>query len=378
MEDQNKNQFHQTQSYHPGSPQPTPQLPKKKRFAKANAWLKAHPRKSLVLLVAGLLVVGGGILFALSGGDFSTIVTPAKATTPERYYSLLTGKEVDEKDSKRPITGVMIENSPEARPQSGLKEAGVVFESVAEGGITRFLVLYQEGKPKIIGPVRSVRPQFASLIAPFDAGLAHVGGSQIPLKKLRSGRIRDLDQFFNADTYWRATDRFAPHNVYTSTQKLDALNKAKKYTVSTLKPWERTKKAKPVEKPTAKAISIPVSSGLYNVNYTWNKAKNTYTRSQGGEVHKDREKGAITPSVVVVMQVPHDVIRDSNGYSYPDVNTSGKAWVFQNGTVTQVSWKKKDDKSMIAFTNASGEVAKLSPGQTWITIIKPDTKPTWK
>ncbi len=378
MEDQNKNQFHKMESYQPGQSQGVPKKLKKKRFAKIDAWLKTHPRKSLVLLVTGLLIVGGGILYALGGADFNTIVTPAKATAPKQFYSLLTGKEVSEGDSKRPVTSAMIENSPDARPQSGLKEAGVVFESVAEGGITRFLVLYQEDKPQLIGPIRSVRPQFASLVAPFDAGLAHVGGSDIPLKKLRSGKIRDLDQFFNADAYWRATDRFAPHNVYTSTQKLDALNKAKGYTSSSLSPWGHNRKAIAAKEPNAKVVTIPVSSDLYNVSYTWIKEKNLYARSQGGEVHKDREKGAITPSVVIAMQVPHDVIKESNSYSYPEVNSKGTAWIFQNGTVKQVKWAKKDDKSMIQFTDNEGKAIKLNQGQAWITLIKPDTKPTWK
>ena len=226
MNNENQNQFHRNESYQPNTNQMA-KPPKKKRFAKADAWLKKHPKKSLMVLALTIFLSGAGMIFALSGGSFNVVTTPAKASEPKKFYSSLTGVEVTEAVSKRPVTGVMIENSPDARPQSGLKEAGVVFESVAEGGITRFLALYQEGQPKLIGPVRSVRPQFASLVAPFDAGLAHVGGSDIPLKKLRSGKIKDLDQFFSPDYYWRATGRYAPHNVYTSAQKLDALNKAK-------------------------------------------------------------------------------------------------------------------------------------------------------
>lgn len=362
---------------------PLPNAPKKQskfkqKLAKIDAWLHAHPRKSMALLVGFLFLFGAGIIFALSGWNFDVITTPAKSTAPERFYSQLTGKEISEADSKRPVTAVMIENSPEARPQSGLAEAGVVFESVAEGGITRFLALYQEDKPQTIGPVRSVRPHYASLVAPFDAGLAHVGGSDIPLRKLRSGKIRDLDQFFNPEAYRRATDRYAPHNVYTSTSELDALNKKKNYKDSDFLEWAHLKKAIAAKKPNAKKITVPVSTGLFAVDYTWNKAKNEYVRSQGGAAHTDREKGAITPEAVIVMQVPHDVIRDSNGYSYPNVNTKGKAWLFQNGTVQQIKWSKKDDKSMIQFTDSKDEAVKLRPGRLWVTLIKPSTKPTWK
>ncbi len=351
---------------------------KKKRFARADVWLKQHPRKGWLLLTSLLLVIGAGLLVAVSGSSILSVYGRETRTFPPEYYSKLTGLKVSKSDSERPVTAVMIENSPDARPQSGLAQADTVFESVAEGGITRFLVLYQEDKPSLIGPVRSVRPQFASLVAAYDAGLAHVGGSDIPLKKLRSGKIKDLDQFFNADTYWRATDRYAPHNVYTSATKLDALNKAKGYTKSEFTPWQRSKVAVGAKTPTARSITIPVSTGLFEVAYKWDKAKNHYVRSEGGAPHKDREKGSITPKVVIAMQVPHDVIRDSNGYSYPQVNSHGKAWIFQNGTVKEVKWSKNDDKSMISFTDSEGKAVTLSPGKTWVTLIRPDAKPTWK
>ena len=107
----------------------------------------------------------------------------------------------------------MIENSPDARPQSGLKAAGVVYEAIAEGGITRFMALYQTSKPELIGPVRSLRMYYLDWFAPYSASIAHVGGSLNALTEARSGKYRDLDQFFNSQTYWRASDRYAPHNV---------------------------------------------------------------------------------------------------------------------------------------------------------------------
>lgn len=375
-----KQSFHTTESYQPHL-QPIDK-PKKHRLKKCLAWLKHHKKISVLLGLIFVLAVAGGIYAFINARDntptTATKKVKQKAIVVEKIYSPLTGAEVSKEDSLRPVTGVMVENSPEARPQSGIKDAGVVFESVAEGGITRFLLLYQEAKPSIIGPVRSVRPQFASWVAAFDAGLAHVGGSDIPLKKLRSGQIKDLDQFFNAGAYARVTNRAAPHNVYTSDEKLQSLNVAKKYTSSTFTPWKRSKKDAPSTAPTAKAITVPVSTGLFGVNYNWDTATNSYLRNEGGAPHNDREGGQLSPKVVIVMQVPHDVVRDSNNYSYPDVNTSGKAWIFQNGLVSEVSWKKTDDKSQIAFTDASGKPLELNAGQTWITAIRPDRVPAWQ
>lgn len=373
--DSTASEYHKFESYQPHE-QPVDK-PKGSRTARINAWLKKHWKPVLAVLVIIVIALGATLAYLFKGLEYE----PSLASTVkknQRLYSQLTGKEVDEADYKRPVTGVMIENSPEARPQSGLQEAGVVFESVAEGGITRFLVLYQEGKPEVIGPVRSVRPQFASWVAGFDAVLAHVGGSDIPLAKLRSGQIKDLDQFFNAKAYTRVSNRAAPHNVYTSTEKLDALNESKGYTSSNFSSWKRKTKESPSETPSAGAITIPVSTGAFSVTYSWDAASNNYVRSVGGKPHTDREKGQITPKVVIAMQVPHDIIRDSNGYSYPDVVGSGKAWLFQDGAVSEITWSKSNDKDNVSFKDAEGKNVELEAGQTWITAIRPDKTPSWQ
>lgn len=377
MKDENKD-FNKYESYQPHK-KPIDK-PKGDKIRRINHWLKAHKPLVLILIALFAISLGGTIFYLYSTINYSVpeISYSAKKKVNTKYYSPLTGAEVSQADTQRPITAVMIENSPEARPQSGLKDAGVVFESVAEGGITRFLVIYQEAKPSVIGPVRSVRPHFASLVAAFDGGLAHVGGSDIPLAKLRSGKIKDLDQFFNAGAYQRSSNRAAPHNMYTSDEKLQRLNQSKNYKSSKFESFSRTKKEVIAATPDAKAIAIPVSTGLFAVNYDWDQASNSYLRSQGGAPHMDREAGRIAPKVVIAMQVPHDVIRDSNNYSYPNVIGSGKAWLFQNGTVAQINWSKAGDNDQIKFTDTTGKNVELNRGQTWISLIKPDKTPSWQ
>ena len=116
----------------------------------------------------------------------------------------------------------MIENSPDARPQSGIKQAGVVYEAIAEGGITRFLALYQEAKPGLIGPVRSVRMYYVDWAAPYNASIAHIGGSAAALAEVRNGNYRDIDQFFNSGSYWRAIA--TPRTMYTPTLSASTLS----------------------------------------------------------------------------------------------------------------------------------------------------------
>jgi hypothetical protein len=348
----------------------------KPRFwTRLHDWIHIHPVATYCIAGAGLILAATLTTVALLYQKPVQVAAPTvakvapKPAAPIKYYSPLTGLAVDnEAATKQAVTAIMIENSPDARPQSGLKDAGVIYEAIAEGGITRFLTLHQQDKPQLIGPVRSVRMYYVDWLAPYNASIAHVGGSAAALSEVRNGSYRDIDQFFNASTYWRATDRYAPHNVYTSFAKLDALNQAKGYTESHFTGFSRVD-AKPSSTPTATTINVSISGPLYDSSYSYNKADNTYLRSQAGAPHLDREGGQIAPSVVIAMKVNMSLTLE-DGYRESITTTgSGKATIFQNGTAQDVTWHKADRQSQITFTDANGNDVPLVRGQTWIAAI---------
>lgn len=324
-----------------------------------------------ILLALGLVAIATLIVFALAPQQTpgSLKVSSTKTPEPTRYYSPLTGNKVDtEAATKQAVTGIMLENSPDARPQSGLKQAGIVYEAIAEGGITRFLALYQEAKPQLIGPVRSVRMYYVDWVAPYNASVAHIGGSAAALKEVRNGTYRDIDQFFNGAYYWRATDRYAPHNVYTSFEKLDALNNAKGYTSSSFTAWPR-QDGKASQTPNATSVAINFSSALFNTSYEYDKASNTYLRSIGGEASNDREEGRIAPTTVIAMKVAMSTVLE-DGYRESITTTgSGEAIIFQNGTATTATWHKAARNSSIVFTDTNGKEVALNRGQTWVAAV---------
>lgn len=348
---------------------------KKPRF-----WTKlhdlAHRHPYLMYFIAGIGIITAAslIAFAVLYRPPQEIVSQPKATpapTPKvKYYSPLTGEEVpNELATTELVTAIILENSPDARPQSGLKQAGVVYEAIAEGGITRFLALYQQEKPELIGPVRSLRTYFVDWVAPYNASVAHVGGSKAALDEIRNGSYRDIDQFFHADAYWRASDRFAPHNVYTSFDRLDALNTAKKFTSSRFTSFGRTD-GKPAATPTATSVTINVSSPTFNSRYSYDKASNSYARSQGGAPHLDREDGQISPVVIVALHVDMRNVIEEDGYRERITTSgSGTAQVFQNGTVIEAKWSKKSRSGELRLHDTAGEAIKLNRGQTWITAV---------
>lgn len=349
-------------------------------------WFRRHKKLAIILSIVAVLVIGGGTVAALYflNQKPAPAPAPAKVVKPVpkppavKYYSPLTGEQVaDQTATTQPVTAIMIENSPDARPQSGLKDSGVVFEAIAEGGITRFAVLNQQEKPALIGPVRSVRMYFVDWIAAFNASIAHVGGSLAALNEVRNGSYRDIDQFFNGGYYYRATDRYAPHNVYTTSEKLDALNASKGYTSSTFTGFTR-KDSVAATTPTATSINVTISSVLYNSSYAYNATTNTYDRSEGGAPHLDREAGQISPRVVVVMTIPERTVLEDGYREQIDAIGSGKAVIFQDGTVQEVTWSKASLKDQIKFTDANGKDVPLARGQTWLTSIPENGGVTWQ
>jgi hypothetical protein len=304
-----------------------------------------------------------------------------KPKAPITVASPLSGEQIDPSLAGRPVTGIMIENSVFARPQSGLQDAGVVYEAIAEGGITRFLALFQDSRPSYIGPVRSLRPYYIDFAEPFQASIAHVGGSPEALARVRGGGYRDIDQFFNSNYYHRVSNRPAPHNVYTDFDKLDALNQAKGYTSSHFTIWPR-KPDKKLAIPTAKTIDIRISSGDYYSHYDYDPASNTYMRSEAGAAHleltspDDKTGVQIHPKAVIALVMGYSIEADGQHSAYADTGT-GTAIVFQDGGVTQAIWSKPDAASQIQFLDAAGAPLKLNAGQTWLTLVADPGKVTY-
>lgn len=358
---------------------------KKQRSHKLTRWfgrLKLWQQALFGVVLILMLVGGGAAVYALFGGspaETSKKAEPKKTTVvvakPTTVASTLTGRQVAPEINQRQVTGVMIENSQDARPQGGLQQAGVVFEAIAEGGITRFLALFQDTDAESIGPVRSVRPYYISWARGFDAAIAHVGGSPEALQIMRTQGLKDLDQSFNPSFFQRVTFRYAPHNVFTSTTQLRQLQDSKGYTNSAYTGFARNKTAgKPVSPVTAGNISVNISSRNYASSYVYNPTTNTYARNLAGAPHTDiTTKTQITPDVIIVMVTNYSIHPDRVHSVYGTLS-GGQVYVFQNGGVTTGTWAKPGDTAQITFSDDAGKPILLNPGQTWITPVSSSAK----
>lgn len=367
----------------PTSPAPSsPQTPRgpKQIWRRLTRWFgRLHPWQQA--LIGGIAVLA---LVALILGVYTLTkdepapAPPKKVVTqpkpveqkPTTVASTLTGRQVAPEINQRQVTAVMIENSTDARPQGGLQQAGVVFEAIAEGGITRFVALYQDTDAESIGPVRSVRPYYISWAQGFDAAIAHVGGSPEALQIIRDRGVKDLDQSANGAYFQRVTFRYAPHNVFTSTAKLRELQDKRGYTGSAYTGFIRAShKSDPVSPITAGNISVNISSQNYASGYSYDVATNSYGRTLAGSPHNDIASNTqIKPDVVIVMVMNYSIHPDGIHSVYNTIG-SGQVYVFQNGGVTTGTWSKTDHTAQITFSDANGNPIPLNPGQTWITAV---------
>ncbi|HSX43610.1 MAG TPA: DUF3048 domain-containing protein [Candidatus Saccharimonadales bacterium] len=347
---------------------------------------------SAIIVVLAISIGAGWTLThhkraAIAGAPQKSIVK--KTIPPTPIYSTLSGLQItDASLNQKPVTAVMVENSIDARPQSGLGDAGVVFEAIAEGGVTRFMALFQDKTPTDVGPIRSARPYYVQWALGFDAAYAHVGGSPDALNDIKTWGVHDMNQFYNAGYFHRVTSRAAPHNVYTGIDTLNQLEAKDGYT-STFTGFAR-KDDQPYKAPTqpsngskpltnqpvvtpANSIDFKLSGPTYDPHYDYDPSANTYKRSEAGAAHTDANTNTqLSPKVVVAMVVPLGRgALDSSGAYYSDYNPigTGAAYFFQDGTVVQGKWSKPDNSGALTFTDTNGTPFTLNRGQTWITAV---------
>lgn len=344
----------------------------------------------LSILVVGLLV------FSLWAGyqlGYSKLIFKDEALSPRG--TVVSGKPEEPTNFPNPINGllfkkseadswvnrlplgVIIENHTEARPQSGLTKADVVYEALAEGGITRLLAIFLQ-EDSGLGPVRSNRPYYLDWLSEYDGGYAHVGGSPEAQSLVKSYGIKDLDQFsLGNSAYERVGSRRAPHNVYTTTEKLRAAAEKKGYTrtfnIVSWKFLEEKDIPKRKDRPDVFNITLGFRGTYgYDVEWRYNADTNSYFRFNAGAPHLDAiNNSQIEAKTIIVKTVV--AVSDPSGHSRLKMTTLGSnaLKVFANGKATEGTWRKDSRIDRTKFLDSAGNEIKLNRGKIWVEIIPP-------
>lgn len=334
-------------------------------------------KNKLVIIGAIVIALVGTVLFwkfqlkeKLAGGD--------KTKQEQQFYSIV-GTPVEQKIAEQRPIAVVVENHTNSRPQSGLTSADIVYETLAEGGITRLLAFYQTTNPEEIGPIRSARPYFNFLANQWDAVYAHVGGSTIALSEISSGihkKLTDINQFFFGDYFFRSKDRVAPHNAYTTLDLLHELMNKKdwnnwntKHALGQFETIPTGELQTAVTKITAKFYDP-----AYGVVFTFDPATGLYNRSNGNKPAMDKNNDMqIAPRNVLVQYVEDYIVpleNEINGIGLK-LEQDGKAILFTGGQAREGTWRYKNGFTEYITTGQDGQTTtmKFQPGQTWIILM---------
>ncbi len=275
-------------------------------------------------------------------------------------------------DYTRPVA-VMVDNHPNARPQSGISKADVVWEAPVEGGLTRNMLIFRSASATEIGPVRSARPYFLRWAREFDAVYAHVGGSDEALAQLASGALGldDANEFSNGQAFWRDSKRDAPHNAYTSTARLRELI-GKKGWASTTESLDATKRSREAATGTpATRIQVVQIEGSEIVEFRVNANGDGYTLWRRDRQVYDRDGSPVVPKTVVVLETDALNVPDPHGKGLIGLQTigSGAATVFRNGLRHSGTWRKTSVNESTGVFDASGKNMPFADGQVWYIVL---------
>lgn len=348
--------------------------------------LLARPHRHVVALgaVALLVIVSTVSVVVARSGDAAvepTTTTTAPTTTtttrptttttaPPRPVAPLTGVEGSFQGRiARSALIVKIDNVPDARPQSGLNQADIVFEEAVEGNVTRLAAVFHSTDSSGVGPVRSVRTTDLELLGLFGRVIfASSGGNGGVVPQLHHADVVDVGDNVSHQGFFRAGGRPAPHNLFSST--LDLYAKAPesppppRRVFSYLRPGERLP-----------AGAIPVGGialrfgGPEISRFTWDAATGTWPRTQHGTPHLDAEGVQVAPENVVVAEIDYD--RSGQlGRSVPHgiVTGTGRVVVLTRGKAIRGRWVRPTLAHRLRLVADNGAEIKLTPGQTFVEL----------
>jgi hypothetical protein len=327
-------------------------------------------RSRRLALLAGFVAVST-VAGACSGNDEEPAATPTTTTAPIPTKCPLTGEDPAKGvNLARPAIAIKVENSPQARPQSGLEDADVVFEEIVEGGITRFLVLFHCYDSKQVGPVRSARfddPKVAKL---FTRVIAFSGANSIVLRELAKQKMIRVEELTSNEALYRVPPGTLDiHNLFGDTTKLRKLDRTKKAAGATGGFFEFG----PVPKRARKARSVTVHFTSSNtIEYRWKKG--AWRRYEAGSPFTTKRGGQIAVPNVLIQEVRVDrstKIVDSAGNPSPDLDWfgGGRAFLFRDGKVIKGSWSVKKKGDAVVFKTRKGDPFVFDKGATWVELV---------
>lgn len=284
-----------------------------------------------------------------------------------------TGEEIDEDSYKNIPFMAVVENHSAARPQSGLSSADILFETLAEGGIPRFIALFHKNNVDEIGPIRSIRSYFLDIAREYNLPFAHCGGSPDALETIRNKGLMSLNEFAYGPYYYRDRSRRAPHNLYTSSHRITKAIEKNDYIrqpQSELKFdknfWENEALSK------ANDIKI-VFNGLYTTSYIFENGM--YKKYMNGEIAIDKNNNSpLTAKNIIIQIAKLNYRNDEKGRIDINLIGKGQGFLISNGKYIKIKWNRASVKANTKITDENGNQIYLNVGNTHWCIVDNSAK----
>lgn len=336
--------------------------------------LTKKQRIKILFFIAGLFGAACLLIIVMNFRGI-TVEAPATEETPEEIVTMrdpFTGESIDQVSEGSRVACVMVENSADAWPLSGIEDAFLVIEAPVEGSIPRFMACFTEGVdvPKI-GPVRSARPYYVSWASGLGALYAHVGGSPEALGILAASKdVVDLNEFWNGASFWRDSARYAPHNSYTSSALLWAAADRLEVGLAQAPGWTYEELNYKTGAQPCDEVAIDWTSGsLYDSAWGCDEKTGKYTRYQSGMTPESMYSHSYSASNVVIMEADITSV-DEVDRRHIATEGTGNALVCSAGTCQDAIWYKEGvDKPLQFFTSYPDEPVVFVPGKTWIEVV---------
>lgn len=336
---------------------------------------------AIVVGVVAVLVLGGKAAGPRADGNGGNDGSGQPATTsPPPAECPLTGlKPEGGSVPNRPALAVKVENLPAARPQTGLAWADLVYEEPVEGGITRFIVVYQCRNAARIEPVRSARLTDPPILVQFGRpAFGYAGAVPAVVKAVRAAGITDVNFNVAPQAYHRDPSRQAPHNLYTST---DELYRAARRSGGIPPALFAYSTDVPSGATAASSVHVPFSE-YSDVFWRWDASKSEWLRSYGTTpaTYSNGQQMAFPNVVIQMVRVKMTDITDANGMHSPLAITtgSGSVYVLRDGKMIKGTWSRPRQSDRTVLKDAQGNVIALRPGSTWIELVPQRTQITVK
>jgi hypothetical protein len=302
--------------------------------------------------------------------------TSVEVPEPASPVFPLTGVQTDDEAATQNRTlSVKIENTPDARPQTGLSSADVVYETVAEGGITRFNCLFQSQVPQEVGPVRSARLSDLSIVPQYDALFFFSGANPYVVDQIAAAGLPNMSHGAASSLYYRVDYRVMPHNLYLNLSSAHTLAPELGFAATVDSPHSlKFSDGETLEGrdgfPSATEITVPLSD-FYIANWAWDASSGRYLRSMDGPTIDAATGEQVGATNVVVLWTNYTISPDGLTFLI-DLNGTGAAALFIDGKRIDGSWES-DGSTPPRFKDAAGNPILLKPGTTWFEVIDQNT-----